>query len=168
MLHMALLLTLTGDMTILSNTISDIQKLSFSYIGKRLGELTSLNLPLIKNNKFPMAPIYTTNKTSNMNAIFTKSRVLLIVLFFSVISSFSQAAGDYRSAGSGNWGTLGTWERYTGSTWATPTAGQGTPTNGSGVITIQSPHIVTVAASVTTDQTTINSGGQITVSSGLC
>lgn len=164
---MALLLTLTGDMTILSNTIMDIQKLSFSYIGKRLGELTSLNLPFIKNNKFLMAPIYTSNKTSKMNTIFTKSRVLLIVFFFSFISSFSQAAGDYRSAGSGNWGTLGTWERFSGTTWLTPTAGQGTPTNGSGVITIRSPHTVTVSVSVTTDQTTINNGGQITVNSGI-
>lgn len=163
MSHMALLLIRVGDRTILMKDILINSKLIQSTFGKFLRSFSSMKFQISKINKSIM-PLF--NK-SNMNAIFTKSRVLFIILFFSVISSFSQATGDYRSAGTGTWATLGTWERYNGSTWVTPTGVQGTPTNASGVITIQSPHIVTVAASVSTDQTTINTGGQITVSSGV-
>jgi hypothetical protein len=74
--------------------------------------------------------------------------------------------GDYRSAATGNWGTLATWQRWSGTTWATPTAGQGTPTNTSGITIIRSPHVVSIAANVTVDQVTVETGGQIIVSSG--
>ena len=160
---MALFLKRVGDRTILMKNILINSKLIQSTIGKFLRSFSSMKIQISKINKSIM-PLF--NK-SNMNAIFTKSRVLFIILIFSVISSFSQATGDYRSAGSGNWGTLATWQRFNGTSWATPTAGEGTPINTSGVITIQSPHIVTVAANVSTDQTTINLGGQITVNTGF-
>ncbi|QBN19144.1 T9SS sorting signal type C domain-containing protein [Flavobacterium nackdongense] len=35
--------------------------------------------------------------------------------------------GDYRSVSSGNWNSLTTWERWTGSAWATPIAAEGYP-----------------------------------------
>ena len=92
--------------------------------------------------------------------------LLLVFITTSAIKMQAQSVGDYRSAATGTWGTLGTWERFDGTTWATPTVGEGTPTNASGVITIQGTHNVTVASSVSIDQTTINSGGTITISSG--
>ena len=41
---------------------------------------------------------------------------------------FAQTAGDYRTnVASGNWGTLATWQRYSGTAWATPTVAEGYP-----------------------------------------
>lgn len=161
---MALFLKLEGDMTILIKDILNNSKLIESTFGKFLRSFASMKFQNLNINKSLMTPIYTSNKTSNMNAIFTKSRVLFIILFFSVISSFSQANGDYRSVATGNWGALATWQQFNGTTWVTPTTA---PTSASGVITIQSPNVVTVAANVSTDQTTINTGGQVNVSSGF-
>ncbi|MBL7791692.1 MAG: hypothetical protein JNK77_05200, partial [Saprospiraceae bacterium] len=94
-----------------------------------------------------------------------------IVLTFAGLLSFNllngQTAGDYRSASSGNWNDLPTWERFDGSSWLTPTMAQGTPTNANGLINIKNTHAVTVTASVTTDQTTIESGGEVIVDSGV-
>jgi hypothetical protein len=77
------------------------------------------------------------------------------------------ASGDYRSVASGNWGTLATWERFNGTAWVTPTAGEGTPASGSGTITIRNGNTVTVAANVTVDQVIVEAGGQVTISSNF-
>lgn len=69
--------------------------------------------------------------------------------------------GDYRSAISGNWGDISTWETYDGSGWLAASA---TPTNSNGKITIQSGHAVTVAMAVTADQVVVATGGQVIVS----
>ncbi|NVO20891.1 MAG: T9SS type A sorting domain-containing protein [Bacteroidetes bacterium] len=68
----------------------------------------------------------------------------------------------FRSNASGNWGTTGTWQQSTdgGTTWVAATT---TPTNADGNITIRSGNTVTVAASVSADDMTIDAGGQLTV-----
>ena len=88
--------------------------------------------------------------------------IIVMMLGFSN-SGFGQTTGDYRSNATGNWNALATWQRYNGTSWATPTSGQGTPTNTSGAITIQSPNTVTVNVAISADQVTINSGGTIMV-----
>jgi fibronectin-binding autotransporter adhesin len=75
----------------------------------------------------------------------------------------SDVAGDYRSATSGNWATGSTWQYYNGSSWVIPAAG---PTSADNIVTIRNGHNVTVAANVTVDQVVVNSGGQVTVSTG--
>jgi hypothetical protein len=90
----------------------------------------------------------------------------VFITFLPKIGS-SQVVNDYRSATTGDWNVLETWERWSGTAWVTPTAGQGTPTNAVNVITIQSPHVVTVTANVTVDQMTINAGGEVTVENGV-
>lgn len=82
------------------------------------------------------------------------------------ISVTTLTTGDYRSAASGNWGTLATWERFNGTSWIIPTAAQNTPTNASGAINIRTGHTVTVAADVTVDQVVVETGGQITIAQG--
>src|SRR5262245_1743310 len=103
--------------------------------------------------------------------IYLKTRCSLLFalcgLALTALNSFAQSTGDYRSAASGNLNALATWERYNGTTWAAPTSLQGTPTNGSGVITVQSPHTVTLNINVSVDQMTIQSGAQVTVPSGI-
>ncbi len=79
--------------------------------------------------------------------------------------ALAQAVGDYRSAATGNWNVLATWERYNGTAWVTPTSGQGAPNSGDGAITIRNGHTVTVTANVTVDQTVIEAGGQVAVNS---
>lgn len=54
--------------------------------------------------------------------------ILLLFILFGSVSAFAQAVGDYRSSvNNGNWGTRGNWQRWNGTTWATPTAGEGYP-----------------------------------------
>jgi hypothetical protein len=81
------------------------------------------------------------------------------------VTAFATLSSDYfRSRQTGNWGTANTWESsHDNSNWATATS---SPTNSGNIITIQNGHTVTVAASVSTDQTTIEAGGQVNVSSG--
>ncbi len=77
----------------------------------------------------------------------------------------SQTAGDYRSAATGNWNDIATWETYNGSAWVAASA---TPTSTDGAITIRSPHTVTITASgLTYDQVVVDAGGQVTVNSAI-
>jgi hypothetical protein len=97
------------------------------------------------------------------------SQLLFILSLFFIINNsvYSQSAGDYRSAVTGNWNTLATWQRYNGTAWVTPTGGEGVPSSTSGVITILSGHNVSIPnVNQTADQMTINSGGQVTVGAG--
>ncbi len=74
------------------------------------------------------------------------------------------ASTQFRSAGTGNWGDLTTWQcSDDGSTWESATV---TPTSSHGAITIRSPHTMTIAADVIADQLTVESGAQLTVASG--
>ncbi len=86
--------------------------------------------------------------------------VLVFVLAFTLFisNSFSQVAGDYRSAASGNWNAIATWQTYNGAAWV---AAAVTPNNTNGTITIQNPHVVTVTAAVAMDQVVIDIGGAL-------
>ena len=51
----------------------------------------------------------------------TMATALFVIGFLSLaFSSFGQAVGDYRSAQSGDWSELSTWERWDGDSWETP------------------------------------------------
>ncbi|MBP7496069.1 MAG: T9SS type A sorting domain-containing protein [Bacteroidales bacterium] len=82
---------------------------------------------------------------------------IFVFIFLIKTNILSQVTGDYRSAGSGNWTTLATWQRYNGSSWVTPITGQGYPGQftGTGEVLIQSGHIVTIG---TTGLTTFPMG----------
>jgi len=58
----------------------------------------------------------------------------------------SQAAGDYQSKTSGNWGDFNSWQTFDGSQWNDAVSA---PTGTSGTITIQSGHTITIAAAIT-------------------
>ncbi|WNB18812.1 T9SS type A sorting domain-containing protein [Marivirga arenosa] len=92
-------------------------------------------------------------------------KFLFSILFFVGLTSisFSQSVGDFQTRQSGNWNDSDTWEEWTGSSWDNTA---NTPTSADGVISILNSHIITISASVTTDQTYIKSGGQITINSG--
>src|SRR5438067_3330272 len=77
----------------------------------------------------------------------------------------AQSAGDFRSHQTGNWNATSTWERFDGTNWITPSPS--TPTNADGVIEIQNTHTVTITATVTYDQVVVDTGGQVTVASGV-
>ena len=73
--------------------------------------------------------------------------------------------GDYRSAGTGNWNVLASWQRWNGTDWLTPTVGQGTPTSASNNIEIRTSHTITLTANVTVDQLTVN--GTLSLNAGV-
>ena len=70
-------------------------------------------------------------KLHNLKIVTT---VFLLLSLFFVSTTFGQSAGDYRSknTATANWSTLSTWDRYSGSTWATPTSGEGYPGQNTG------------------------------------
>ncbi|HOH98087.1 MAG TPA: DUF2341 domain-containing protein [Candidatus Cloacimonadota bacterium] len=82
------------------------------------------------------------------------------------ITAFASLSSDYfRSLTTGNWGTANTWESsHDGSNWATATL---SPSSTANTITIRNSHTVTVAAGVSVDQVTVDSGGQVNVNSGI-
>jgi len=89
--------------------------------------------------------------------------LLLCVSLFSIQFTWSQAIGDYRSAATGAWNVATTWQTWNGSAWVATVT---TPSSTSGVITIISPHVVSITASVSVDQVTVNSGATLTSSAG--
>jgi hypothetical protein len=90
---------------------------------------------------------------------------IFIVLIFFTLNSFAQVLNDYRSIATGNWGTAATWETYNGSAWVPAAAGPTAAT--ANTITIQSPHLVTVAAAVTIDQVVVNAGASLQNNAGI-
>ena len=79
--------------------------------------------------------------------IYPISLLFSLLLFFST-QIFGQAIGDYRSQGTGNWATRGTWQICTSLaplTWVTPSGAQGYPgqNNASANVTIWNGNIVT-------------------------
>lgn len=77
----------------------------------------------------------------------------------------AQAAvtGDYRSAASGNWNMVSTWEKFNGTSWIPAVTA---PNSLDGTITIQTGHSVTVIVNVTIDQVIVSMGAQLLSSGG--
>lgn len=93
--------------------------------------------------------------------------ILGFTLFFNIqkpVDGYGATTGEFRTAGSGNWNAVATWQRYNGSSWVAATAA---PSNSDGIITIQNGHTVTVTAAVTADQIVVASGGTLNLNSGV-
>lgn len=89
----------------------------------------------------------------------------LIVLALVAGTTSEGMAQLFRSANSGNWNAIGTWQQSTdgGASWGPAAA---TPTNASGEITVRAPHTVTVTAPVNLDDVTVEAGGTLTTTTG--
>ncbi len=98
--------------------------------------------------------------------MFYKSLILLFLLTVLSTLCYSTATTDYfRSNGSGSWANAGTWQSSSdNSNWVPSTLA---PTTAANTITIRSGNIVTVDATLSTDQTTVDAEGEIDVSSGI-
>lgn len=89
---------------------------------------------------------------------------------FVAIDAVSQpalATPQYRSAASGNWNSIASWEVSTdaGLNWV---AASVTPLVADDTITIRSGHTITISASgLSYDQVTVDAGGQVTVAAGV-
>ncbi|MEO7080739.1 MAG: LamG-like jellyroll fold domain-containing protein, partial [Flavobacteriales bacterium] len=84
---------------------------------------------------------------------------VLCITLFTVLG----VAQEYRSAASGNWNSLSTWQQDDGSGWIAATV---IPTNASGAISIRATHTVTVTNTYSLDDVTIDAGGTLTNSTG--
>ena len=71
-----------------------------------------------------------------------------------------QTTGDYRSVAAGNWTTLANWQRFDGTVWATPTVGQGYPSQN--II----PGRVDINTNITLDNTPPNPVGDLYINAG--
>ncbi|WP_200507439.1 T9SS type A sorting domain-containing protein [Adhaeribacter terrigena] len=78
----------------------------------------------------------------------------------------------YRSRNSGNWNNIATgsetWERsLDGISWLPVTNASDLPSDAAGAITVMNPHEVIVTANVAADELTVQSGGILTINSGV-
>lgn len=91
-----------------------------------------------------------------------KIYLILSLMFFAALNSFSQTTGDYRTAADANWSVLSTWERWNGASWVTPTVGQGYP----GEFAV--PAVVTILNTddVTLDVSPANNIGSLVLQTG--
>jgi hypothetical protein len=93
-------------------------------------------------------------------------RSLGVVLFVCLMANISvgQVAGDFRSAATGVWATVATWQTYDGAAWNAATA---TPA-GTETITIQAGHTITISSAVTISGNGYlkNSGAALVFSAG--
>jgi hypothetical protein len=97
-----------------------------------------------------------------------KLNLLFLSLFINGLigttALFGQTTGDFRSAGSGTWATLGTWQTWNGSNWV---AASSIPDSAlapvTKVTTIRSPHNVTVDATIGVRKVTVDAGATVTV-----
>lgn len=85
-------------------------------------------------------------------------KLLLFVLALNALLSHAQSSGDYRSFATGNWNVAATWEHYDGVAWQPAVAA---PASTDGIITIRSPHTVTISSGINADQVIINAGGTL-------
>ncbi|MBP1663115.1 MAG: hypothetical protein H6Q19_255 [Bacteroidetes bacterium] len=102
--------------------------------------------------------IFTTNEPTKTRRHYNHSyKVFWLVFIFLVLMTFkswAQTAGDYRTATTGNWMALSTWQRYNGMTWTTPSITDGYPgqNTGTGAIHIQTGHTVSIGSTGITTQ----------------
>lgn len=75
----------------------------------------------------------------------------------------AQAVGDIRSAGTGQWNNLTSWEAFDGSDFV-PVAS--VPSNSDGVITIRTGHTITANTFLTADQVVVEAGGTLNHTTG--
>jgi hypothetical protein len=96
--------------------------------------------------------------------ILISKAVIAILILCTGLSANSQTTGDYRSKITGNWSSLLSWERFDGANWVNATSAPG---SSDGVITIRSPHVITVnIPNIHTDQTVVESGAELKISLG--
>ncbi len=83
-----------------------------------------------------------------------------------VLLTITNPPAFYRTAQSGVWSDPTTWQESTdgGATWL---SAFGTPTSSDNAIEIRNGHFVTNVVGVTVDETTVDAGGQITISNGV-
>jgi hypothetical protein len=68
------------------------------------------------------------------------SKIFLLLVFFTSFVTWAQVAGDYRSAATGDWDAVATWQTYDGSNWVAAVAKPGA----SNSVYVQYSHVVTL------------------------
>ncbi|MEL1242144.1 HYR domain-containing protein [Flavobacterium flavipallidum] len=75
--------------------------------------------------------------------------LLLLFIFFSLITTYSQVDGDFQSKTAGNWESVSSWEIYSGGSWTAATTYPG-QIAGTYNITIKTGHIITISSNLVT------------------
>ena len=74
--------------------------------------------------------------------------------------TYGAVTGDFRSKATGNWSSNSSWEKFNGTSWV---GGSYTPTSADGAIEILPGHTVTITATITADQITVDSGATLII-----
>jgi hypothetical protein len=122
-------------------------------LGEKNGLHNRLNVQNCTQKHINLSIMFTQQQKIEKKVFATKHIIFMCVLFGLLLFSqvlMAQSTGDYRTAATGNWSVLATWQRYDGASWLTPTVGQGYPGQylGTGVVTIQNGNVITITANV--------------------
>ncbi|MDG5767695.1 T9SS type A sorting domain-containing protein [Balneolales bacterium ANBcel1] len=104
-----------------------------------------------------------------MKITVTKILTLTLFLFFSAGNALAQDAGDFRSAGSGDWSDVAVWETFDGTDWSAATEVPG----GEATITILDGHDIVldadlaVTGSITVEGEEVGEGGSLGIADGI-
>ncbi len=109
-------------------------------------------------------PLVTVNQFIKINTRTNQFYLFLMIFLLTSVEIFCQTAGDYRSVNPGGpWTTLNSWQYYDGSSWVAASTYPGQNPTGTGIVTIQATHSISIGPSG------INTGtiGSIIISGNL-
>ncbi|MCB5234176.1 MAG: DUF2341 domain-containing protein [Candidatus Cloacimonetes bacterium] len=90
--------------------------------------------------------------------------LLIVLLVLGVTAGYAVKNGDYRSRQTGLWKDKSTWQRRTASAWYDLSLND-PPVTSDGVVTIRSPHVVTITESIVIDEVIIELGATLNIAS---
>ena len=130
-----------------------------------------MNSPTNKKSRLKIEGRQRTRLTRKQIVILSTGLFLMLVGSFTIFINLRQTEkayaavnGEYRSAGSGAWNLLTTWQKYSGGAWGLALT---VPDSTSNIITIQSGHTVTATANFKADQVVVSSGATLVINSGV-
>lgn len=129
----------------------------FCNLTKKLYNDASENYPITQNQSLSQA---------SPNILKNTSPVILTIAFLAITHfCLGQNANDFRSTANGNWNKFGSWQRFNGTIWKNAISGETPGSNSS--VTVLNTHFITLTASATATNLTINTGGAVTFSAGF-
>lgn len=152
--------TLTSSLDAGAHTFSGLSQSITATTTGYLWITTDIKSTAIVNNTIAVSAI----TTSDITVVLGNKTGTTSAGGVQTIKQFTTATDAFRSAITGNWNDVATWESFSGGSWIAATL---TPDASASTITILTGDTLTVTANVSIDETTVDAGGQVNINSGV-